>query len=158
VNRGYNLPLNPPPAPGFDVYMAFYQFKTNTVSEELRLASMGSGPCSGRWVDSFGTFALKTTPQYYFGAVGPLTVPDDGPYSYLNSNSSNSSAVFADTSYRLADRLTIGAGVRYFHDDQKANNGSIGSAAVVQQEATFHATTPRAYLRYQAMRDVNIYA
>jgi outer membrane receptor protein involved in Fe transport len=61
---------------------------------------------------------------------------------------------FVDTSYRLGDRFTLGAGVRYFRDQQDFSD----FVAMAQQSHVFDSVDPRAYAAFKVTNEVNVYA
>jgi len=85
------------------------------------------------------------------GAGPPFAV---GPFN--SSGLSKSWAVFGDTSYRLTERLTLGAGLRDFQDDQESTS-SAGPTAITQTK-TFHSVNPRAYAQFKLTDQVNAYS
>lgn len=148
----------PPPAPLFEAYYpvnasnAAYQL----FSDEVRLSSSGAGPM--RWtVGAFYRRYNSTGLPFpaYFGFDGPggppLPAPVPFPSSFLRSKSWSG---FGDASYLLFDRLTVGAGVRYFRDSETA----LATFDTQEQAETFSSVDPRFYLRYGLSKDVNIYA
>jgi outer membrane receptor protein involved in Fe transport len=58
-------------------------------------------------------------------------------------------------SYKLTDRFTLGAGARYFEEDQEQTQEFFGTTI---QTARFHSVDPRLYARYELTSDVNVYA
>src|SRR6185312_13336265 len=91
---------------------------------------------------------------YYSGVPGPPGSPLPVPYSAFASINSNSGSMFGDTNYRVLGRLVVGAGVRYFRDEE--NGLLVGDAA--REEGTFTSIDPRFYVRYGISENVNIYA
>jgi outer membrane receptor protein involved in Fe transport len=73
------------------------------------------------------------------------------PLSLGSTTKSNSRAVFGDTSYDLSNRFTVGAGLRYFEDDQEFTSGQT-------QSGSFHSLDPRAYAQYKLTDYMNLYA
>jgi outer membrane receptor protein involved in Fe transport len=157
--------FGPPPAPRFQAVDYPDKYVYAALTEELRLTQAGLGPWS--WtiggiykrvrtnnLQTHTIFDLALPPQQYgltlqqlLGEPGLITIPFG---VYL---ASNSSAEFADLSYNIADRLTIGAGVRHFRDDES----TFGQGAPFQ-EGRFTSTDPRVYVLYQATRYINLYA
>src|SRR5256885_16616240 len=99
----------------------------------------------------------SATPVSYFGFTDPTGAPTLPPAGapYEADALSKSGAAFGDTSCRIADRLTLGAGLRYFTDDQKYVVNYFGSTT---QGGNFHATSPRAYAQFKVAEQFNIYA
>jgi len=149
---GNRFQFTPPGTPRFESLTSRFD-DVKIVNEELRLASVGSGP----WQWTVGAFyrdaqAEFDAPAAYFGLPGPL--PD--PFSVQTSSSSQSWAVFGDASYRLTGRLTIGTGLRYFEDDQEFTGlvNGVGNP----QAGSFDALNPRVYAQYKLTDQFNTYA
>ncbi len=125
-------------------------FTGQTFAEEVRLTSNGAGP----WQWTTGAYyqdarSRQVYPFYYFAIPGPPGSPLPAPFTFLANNRSKAWAVFGDASYKLTGRLTLGAGLRYFADDQEdIVNGQTGA---------FHALNPRVYAQYQLADQINTY-
>jgi outer membrane receptor protein involved in Fe transport len=128
-------------------------------SQEIRLASNGDGPLSWtiggfyRDVDT-SLFALYDT--LFFGVLYPDA-------EYFNADSFEQISAFADASYKFFDRLTVGAGVRYFEDDQETDddqdpNDSAPDDPTPLEKDSFDSVDPRFYATYAVAADVNVYA
>jgi iron complex outermembrane recepter protein len=147
---GYTQDTAPPALPDY-YYIPSFSVTEHIWTDEFRLTSIGSG----RWKWTLGALYRHDQynldePSYYFGPPGPLP-PDDGP-SQIN-NRATSWSTFGDTSYRLTERLTLGAGVRYFHDSL---NYSANYLPIVQT-GTFHSVDPRFYLEAKLAEGINLY-
>ena len=97
-------------------------------SEELRLASSGSGPL--KWLS--GVYYLRThrdVDTQVFLDLGPGTVADGGPrLSYLPERNKNQAyAVFGSLDYALSDMWRLSAGLREDWDDRDQTNPVTGS-------------------------------
>jgi iron complex outermembrane recepter protein len=165
ANLGWAFPANcPGNAPGacspITVFDPFYSgspywngYKPSSVqwegnlTQEVRLSTDNSGP----WQWTVGGWGRRYNFQRfengYYGPAGSL--PAGSVDQNLNTWA-NSWSAFADTSYRFLDRLTVGAGVRYFKDDRKTTIGG-------EQSATFKSTDPRAYIQYKLVDGANLY-
>jgi iron complex outermembrane receptor protein len=161
-DEGKTLPLLPPGAPPFfNEYVPLYALRGNVFTQELRLTSNQSR----RWLWTFGGFyrygrSLIDIPRLYEGLPGVPGTPLPPPLSVISGTSSRSWAFFGDTSYQLTDRLTVGTGLRYFHDAQEFATGfAFGAPATVgpTQAATFHAVSPRIYAEYKLSDSINSY-
>lgn len=73
------------------------------------------------------------------------------PFVYQDIDTAESWSGFADASYALTSRLTLGAGVRVFTDKITQWNGGI------TQEERFDSTDPRVYFTYAVTPDWNFY-
>ena len=81
-----------------------------------------------------------------------LTFSLPGGTPSADSRFSESTAFFADVSYALTDRLTIGAGTRYFEDDREFQS------AVYTAKDTFDNLSSKGYLSFAVSDETNIYA
>ncbi|MBZ6378532.1 MULTISPECIES: TonB-dependent receptor [Pacificimonas] len=130
-------------------------------SQELRLVS-DSGPLA--W--TLGAFytdgdrSLTADYEYVYAPNGDLYEGGGVLYDdlyYYSENSSETYAFFADAAYDLTDRLTVGAGVRYFHDEQTSLI-EYAPGTGTPQEGKFESTDPRVYASYDVSDDASIYA
>ena len=85
--------------------------------------------------------------DFHFGVITP-NAPLSNNFIY-----SKSSAIFSDVSYPITDRVTIGAGTRYFEDDRE-NLRTDGSRA----QETFDKISSKGYLSFALTDESNIYA
>lgn len=128
-------------------------------SQEVRLASTGAGPL--RWtvggfydhdrsglVNGIEYIGLYSVPATLASTSTAIQLPGE---SQLQG--STSWAAFGDTSYTLADHLTLGAGVRYYRDRETAS----GSTYPESPSATFSSTDPRVYVEYKVTSRLNTY-
>ena len=130
-------------------------------SQELRLSS-SSGPL--QWtVGGFyalGKNDLLSNYGYAFAENGDLYEGGgfvvDGLYYFSKSRTENYS-VFADVSYDLTDRLTVGGGIRYFHDKQRDLIETVPDTGVTNR-GTFESTDPRVVVSYRFADNARIYA
>jgi len=117
-------------------------------SQELRLVS-----------DTDGKFGW-TVGAFYRTLDNKLTAVYDTLYGgvlfadafYLADDSYDQISVYADASYKLTQRLTVGAGVRYFQDDQKTFDG------FTHEKDSFDSVDPRFYATFALNDQVNVYA
>lgn len=155
TNFGTIYQFTPPPSPAVESYQTFGVTTQESLSDELRV----SGKEQGRWRWTFGGLYKRidfdSLPAlYYEGIPGPPGAPLPTPYSAFADINSNSGSAFGDANYRVLDALVIGAGVRYFRDEENAL--LLGDAA--RERGTFTSTDPRFYARYGVSRNVNVYA
>jgi iron complex outermembrane recepter protein len=153
TNFGYILQLTPPGTPPFEVYQDPIDRTSSQRTQEFRLSSTSSGPWEWTVGGIYRRFQYALDEAYYYALPGPLPST-----TYLSDNNtiSKSWAAFGDTSYRVMDRLTVGAGLRYFEDDQEDVSG-LGTTATTQT-GVFHSLDPRAYAQFKFTDDVNVYA
>jgi iron complex outermembrane recepter protein len=155
LNASLTFPLLAPPFPPFDDYSPSAATVDESLSDELRLSSSSAGP----WRWTLGGFYKRfddnvPLDQGYFGLTGAPGTSLPAPSSFFRDVYSKSRAVFGDTNYRIVGRLVVGAGVRYFKD----NENSLATGNAAREQATFTSVDPRFYARYGISRNVNIYA
>jgi len=148
ANYGYALPILQPPAPAFEVDLIPFTNDARILTEELRLASDGNSAWQWTAGGFYRRFQFDQSQNYLFGPPGP---PPAVAFTSATNSLSKSWAAFGDTSYKLADRLTLGAGLRYFHDSQDFSNGSS------VQSTDFHSLNPRAYVQFKVSDALNVY-
>jgi len=149
-NWGHALHTAPPPAPpALALYASLISTPESSFNDELRLTSTGAGPWQWTLGGFYRDFRFSWFESYYFGAAaGPLPPPLP---DYYFSGRSKAWSAFADTSYKFAGRLTVGAGVRRYSDDETYNYLGL-------QSATFHSVDPRFYAQFKLTDELNIYA
>ncbi|HKS75190.1 MAG TPA: TonB-dependent receptor, partial [Terriglobales bacterium] len=143
-------------------------------SEELRIVNAGDGP----WHWSAGGFYKHYRDAIYYPGeyVGAGAVPTtesslSSALQFPGTNgrfSSTSWAGFVDTSYRFFERLTLGAGTRYFEDRQAQNSASLfgylspnsnrRTIPSTVATGTFTSTDPRFYVQYRVTPHISTYA
>jgi outer membrane receptor protein involved in Fe transport len=95
-------------------------------------------------------------PFEYFASRGtPLS--DALSFARFDTAQSESWSAFGDTSYRLGERVTLGAGVRYFQETQDLTDFT-DSTAIKQQTGRFHSADPRVYAQLKVASNANVYA
>lgn len=117
-------------------------------SQEIRATSRASSRV--HWVAGafFKHQTLGYTTDYEYSFGGPVL----GSASAIDNEGSKSASVFGDGSYRITDRLSVGAGARYFHDDRTEYDG------ILYRSGSFHSFDPRLYASYALSRNVHFYA
>lgn len=155
TQSGATYQFTPPPSPAVVTYEQSGPATQESLSDELRV----SGNVSDRWHWMLGSLykridfdSLPTS--YYSGVPGPPGSPLPAPYTAFADINSNSGSVFGDTNYRVVGRLVLGAGLRYFRDEENAL--LVGDAS--REDATFTSVDPRFYARYGVSENVNVYA
>ncbi len=152
-NFGYRVfigaSLTPPPQP-FDVLKPYYTRDADILTEELRLSS--TEPDGVQW--TVGGFYRKARivnyNTFYFALPGAPGTPLPALIAAPNKLESESGAVFGDANYQFAGRLTLGAGIRYYEDDQEYTTTTF-------QIGTFKSTNPRVYAQYKLTGEANLY-
>jgi iron complex outermembrane recepter protein len=156
-NVGNRSPLIAPPPAVFEVYVLSSRRDAHIGTQELRLTSGDAGALKWTLGGFFRYFRLNLDiPAQY---VGPPRAPGTGLPAAITTRSdlhSKSWAAFGDVSYDLGERLTLGAGLRRFEDDQDFNSGF--GAATAFQSGTFRTSNPRVYALYRVSDVTNVYA
>lgn len=123
----------------------------NQFTQEVRLTSSGEGRLHwtvGGFYRDYENDFYSIYDVYYVDVTGPVILRD---LLYIDDNTSESFSVFADMSYDITDRLTVGAGVRYFEDKKTNWDGFLF------EEDKFDSIDPRFYISYGVTESVNIY-
>lgn len=122
--------------------------RLDQVSQEVRLASTGESRV--KW--TVGAFYRDMEKDFFRvgdtlsgGTVfrGQVLIQDETYESY---------SIFGDVAYGITDRVEIGAGVRYFEEDQTMFDGATSDAE------SFDSVDPRVYATFKLTDDANIYA
>ncbi|MDY6947694.1 MAG: TonB-dependent receptor [Pseudomonadota bacterium] len=145
------LQLTPPPDPRFEFNNKLLELNSRIFTQELRVTSIGDS--KAHW--TIGGFYRKAESANYGENLFGLPNVFAAPSTVRGSNSSKAVAAFGDLSYDLSDKLTLGAGLRYFEDDQEAFTTL---PVVTVQEGKFHSVNPRAYAQYKPTDNANFYA
>jgi len=158
TNVGTSFPFEgPPPVPPDISYSPWMLQTTNGFNDELRLSTSGSG----RWQWALGLFYRQfeyknVGPPGYFGQPTPgMELPpagSDGPGAFFQPKS-KAWSIFGDTSYKLTDRLSVGVGVRGYHDDQR-----FLQTGRTTQTGSFHSVDPRVYANFKLGEEAMVYA
>ena len=157
-----------PDYPTYWLLQPYLRVNNEDFSQELRLVRTGGGP----WQWTVGGFYKDyreafTYPGEYFGVAGSSLATAFTLNGEEDRPSSSSWAGFADTSYQLFERLTLGAGVRYFKDrETDASTAEFGYLSTSSTRsnvpnpfsaATFTSTDPRFYVQYGVTPHINTY-
>ena len=145
---GLKYPVAYPPVPLSEFLNNPDTRDDRSVSEELRLASRDAGPLhwlvGGFYKDQ--TLGYTTTYAYSGGGSPP------GSGVSIDNEGSKSVSVFFDGGYAVTDRLELGGGLRWFHDDRTDFDG------VLYRSGSFHSLDPRLYASFKVTSDVHLYA
>lgn len=118
------------------------------ISEEVRLTSKGDSRV--QW--TVGAFYRDMEKDFF--RVGDTlsggTVFQN--QTLIQDETYESYSIFADASYALTERLEVGAGVRYFEEDQTMFDGTTWDAE------SFDSVDPRVYATFKVTDDTNLYA
>ncbi|TNE64775.1 MAG: TonB-dependent receptor [Alphaproteobacteria bacterium] len=140
------------------IYLGFYEGNDerynpgSQFTQELRLSSSGDGPLQWNLGGFYRDMKRSLTAYFEYDYFGYIAENQE----YFSENTSKAFAVFANASYRLTDRLELGAGLRYFED--KASYSVGFEPAQSYEEDTFHTVNPRFYLSYALNEHTNVYA
>lgn len=146
-------PQTTPPEVSYDAWQRQIE---NSFNDELRLNSNSSGP----WQYTVGLFYRKFyytnfDDDGYFGVPTPgMILPPVGAsgFSHAFGPVSKSWSVYGDTSYKFANRLTLGVGARFYHDDEQ-----LVRTHRAAQEGSFQSSDPRFYAVFRINDEANIY-
>lgn len=117
-------------------------------TQEIRLTSSGKSAFNytvGGFYRELGKTVTSVYDTLFAGALF-------SNLQFLESNDYESYAVFGDASLRFAERWEVGAGLRYFKDDQSTTDGFIS------ESDSFDSLDPRVYGSFKVNDDVMIYA
>ncbi len=152
-----------------EVTRSYFQYESDQLSEELRLASNNDGPLN--WL--VGLYYLTEDKQGALG-LGRNTHPSFGQVSFIipNDDETDAFALFGEVSYDFSDKWTGTLGLRY-SDEEKTDFTSVGAifgdftglastGSVVEfftrdDKADFDDVTPRLVLEYRSSEDLMIY-
>jgi len=140
----------------YDQYYSRFINDEKTFNQEVRLMSTSNGPLQWTFGGSYKHIVPTAPFTQYFAQESPAGTPPPLPEPNIFpccSSLDESWAVFANASYKLFDRMTLGAGLRYYEDRQKDTDLTTG----LTQAGTFHSLSPRAYLQYAITRVTNVY-
>jgi outer membrane receptor protein involved in Fe transport len=122
--------------------------RAHQFTQEIRVSSAGENFFNYTFGGFYRSMSSSLTSFYdtlfagdYFGGL-----------EYYDRDTYESYALFGDVSFRFAERWELGAGVRYFEDDQKSWDG------LTEETDSFDSVDPRAYASFKATEDINIYA
>lgn len=146
---GYLFPSNPG-NPVSNVLQNPYRALNEILTEELRFTSTGSGPWQWTVGGTYRDAQYDLRAAFHFAVPGAPGTPLPAAVPNNNSILSKSWAIFGDSSYKLTERLTVGAGLRYYSDDQEFRTTTV-------QTGTFDTVNPRAYARYEFSNNFNVY-
>jgi iron complex outermembrane recepter protein len=156
-NIGIRFPFGPPGTPRTGFNLPYQFLGTEAFTQELRLTSTDEGSLhwtfGGLYRDARFDFDRRNA---LLGLEGPPGTPLPAPFSQLRRVTSESFALFGDLSFDVSEAITIGAGLRYFEDDQRRTDFVAAGPRV--QTDTFDALTPRVYAEYNFNDNANLYA
>ena len=123
----------------------------NQFSQEVRLASKGDTD----WTWTVGAFYRQLNNQLFAQYDTLFAGSLFSGLEYFSKDYYKSRSFFGDVSYKLTPRLSLGAGVRYFTEDQTTQTTHDGSD---REQDSFHSVDPRAYASFKLSDGVNVYA
>jgi iron complex outermembrane recepter protein len=144
-----------PGTPRFHFNSPFRTLSSEIFSQELRLTSRASEP----WKWTIGGFYRDTKSRFFNSSLFGTQEAPFGPLFTSDSRlASQAWAAFGDVSYGLTDRLTIGAGLRYFEDEQESADSNIFTPVPILHGDTFSSVNPRFYAQLKLSDNINTYA
>ena len=153
TDYSYTLPdFGPPPAQPLGVYLGLSAVDAKTLTEELRLTSTGLGAWQWTIGSLYRHFRFNDDGNFNLEFPGPSPATLSPTLPAQQDSLSKSWSAFGDTSYQLTERLRVGAGVRYFQDDEQ-----YVTSPTDEQSGRFHSIDPRAYLELKMSDDINLY-
>jgi iron complex outermembrane recepter protein len=145
---------------------------TRTFSEELRLASSGTGPF--QWIagffftnfESVFTEYNASVPLAFISVGGAAANPTGLIYQAHNPYHIKQYAVFGEGTYAFTDSLKLTAGLRYYNFSSRADEETAGFATGSGNAApTFNSFTqsnsgvnPKVTLSYEQNHDLTVYS
>jgi outer membrane receptor protein involved in Fe transport len=133
--------------------LVFSELESDVFTEELTASSHPEGP----WRWSIGGAYREVddrTFQYFAAVPGGAQI---NPYEWLDR--SHSSAVFGEVTRALAaGKFELTAGLRYFEDELRSQEGVPAAVPAQRVNPQFQATTPRLILTWHATRQNTLYA
>lgn len=141
----YTLRFLPVGSPALG-YHAHINQDIRFVTQELRLTS--SDDKRLKWTVGAFYRDAKTSIVSHENFAGAEYIGED------SRDSSEALAFFGDAEYALTDRLTLGAGARYFKDRRSLDDHLV----TAEFEETFNAVSPRAFISLAATPNINAYA
>lgn len=128
------------------------------LTQEIRLVSAGSGrlewTVGGFYQDAEYFEDQGPAEDNLFGVPGGTLGVDLFNFTGYSDANSKSWAAFGEVSYAFTDKLSMGAGLRYFEDDAQLRS----APGQTPQFGTFDSTNPKVFLSYAASDAVNLYA
>jgi iron complex outermembrane receptor protein len=139
-----------------NIYAAEWTVPDTTFTQELNLTSKSGGRL--QWV--VGAFYMDLKDIYRYSTNSAVSPSGTGaPFNLLftSKNDTKSTAVFADATYQVADKVFLTAGGRYSHDEPCLSFDLIPFALVGSGCVTFTNFSPRAVARYQIDSQSSVY-
>lgn len=140
----------------------FNNNKRQSLSEEIRIQSLGDGPFKWTIGGVIARDKIRTGELISAGKENDIGLPEGFVIELSHFNQSIvSKAVFAEASYNFTDAFSLTLGGRYSHDTIKRFEDQIefgGPLDTVAGKRSFDDFSPRAVLRYEVNNDVNLYA
>ena len=168
TQNAFQFPAYTTAGGGIGPAMAFEIDSTHQFTQEIRLASRGDDPFKwlvGAYYSAYSyTFNGGETAPGFLQLPGPPFPTDLVFHDYVPATL-DQTAVFANVSYTIAQKITLTAGARYFSYRSKSggyNQGIVftGSDATnpLSTNASASGVTPMFNLSYSPTRDLMVYA
>jgi iron complex outermembrane recepter protein len=147
---GEGVDFDGTPLPAF---YGFYKATDETFTQEIDLNSTPGSPLT--WV--LGAYYFNELGQWPYFRISTFGSPLTQIYN--TSNKVISTAVFADATYKLVDRVALTAGIRYSHEHDNAFYNLTGiPAGFFPAQQSWNSVTPRGVIRYDLDSSSNVYA
>ena len=150
-----------PPNPYVNAYVPHYEFSNRNLNQELRLTSTNGAPLQWTIGAVYNRIISSVIESPVYESIGPFPSPLPTPLGISASAPIKSGSIFGDVSYKLADRLTIGMGVRYFEENVEQSEQACCSPGAPSSEvpgAKSHSTDPRVYAQFKITDQFSAYA
>jgi iron complex outermembrane recepter protein len=123
-------------------------------SQEIRLTSSGDGPLN--WtIGGLYKNAKSVTHQVVDANLNGVSLVRNSGLGRLPRNDSESWAAYANVSYKFWDRLELGAGMRYFHDERTTVDPTLPGSL---RTGDFEEPSYRGYVAFAITDSINVYA
>ena len=132
--------------PGLETFLKD-AFQTKAFTQEVRLSSSGTRDLN--WI--VGAFFTDETVDRQL-LIDLYSGGEKGAVALIATDKSRTISVFGDASYKVADGLDLGVGLRYFHDRRRSISDPLALSG------TFKSLNPRFYLSYDVADGIKAYA
>lgn len=163
----YFRPRNDSDLSPFPIFRAGYDVDVDQYSQELRLASPTGGAFDyqvGLYLlkqdvrSNYRTQALASASAFLLGPAVPSFVLNGVEFDQVGKAKTKSAAVFGQGTYRLGDRASLTAGLRYTHEEREASNenifgGGVPLTGALAAYAPFRAAVTGAAYKVEGEKD-----
>ncbi|WP_375398015.1 TonB-dependent receptor [uncultured Sphingomonas sp.] len=135
----------------FTPFLAVFSTRYHQFSQELRVSSNGDGPVKYVGGVFYRNYTSAIDRTFFLNGIASAVARRVG----TDPVNSNSFAAFGDLTVRLAPRLDLSGGLRYYYD-RRSTSSTI--PATTTNQADFRALSPRGSIRYGWTDDISTYA